>query len=191
MIENIFCKKLNLPIPFKTTKPISSYKKYVRESHFDPLDANQTFLEWIDNLNLYLADCRVFNALPFVWYDPHKDISIESEALKRHVDCIKINIIFNANGSKMIWYKLKQGAVPFFIKNRVGEMIKVYPYKIIDPVYEANTDDPAILINGMEIHTLQNGDTHRMCFSMPLYNKMTKKRISWDEANEILKDYLI
>jgi hypothetical protein len=193
MIENIFCKKLSLPIPFNPVN-LNSYQiqsKTTRESPFQSDILNVEFIDWLKQFDLFVNDCRVFNAPPLVRYDPHKDISFIPDLLKLHSDCVKINVVYNSVNSKMIWYKLKKNMSPKVVTNRVGDKINVYPIDILDQIYEAETDSSSMLINGMEIHTLHNGTTHRLCFSMPLFNLSNRKRISWDKAVNIFKDYLV
>lgn len=193
MIENIFCKKLTLPFSFDSwnVKEFQKISARIDEKPFSSHVLDKEFLDWLTYLGVFVQDCRVFNAAPLVRYRPHKDISYISEIQKKHTDCVKINIIFNSVNSKMIWYRLKENESPLISKNTVGEKLYVYPDNIIDQIYEAETDGPAILINGMEIHTLHNGNSHRLCLSMPLFNVNSGKRITWNEAEEIFKDYLI
>jgi hypothetical protein len=110
MIENIFCKKLTLPFSFDSWN-VEEFQKIsarINEKPFYSRILDKDFINWLTDLDLFVYDCRVFNAAPLVRYSPHKDITYKSEIEKKHTDCVKINIIFNSVNSKMIWYRLKE-----------------------------------------------------------------------------------
>jgi len=154
-------------------------------------DINIEFKEWLASLTIGLDSCRFFGAEPGDKYGLHKDISYASELSNRVTDCVKINLIYNSNNSKMMWYELKPDRSSRVIHNKVGEKLKIYNEEDCDVVFEENTNGPAHLINGMIIHTLLNGNSTRHCYSMPLVNLTTKIRLTWDEANKMLSPYVL
>lgn len=90
----------------------------------------------------------------------------------------------------MIWYALKPDKSTYFIHNKVGEKIQIYNKDDCNIVFESAANGPACLINGMIIHTLHNGNSTRHCYSMPLTDLTTKKRLSWAKATERLSGYI-
>jgi hypothetical protein len=189
-MQNIYCKKLQIPNIF-----VQCYQDIKIDKSLEKIlpinDINIEFKEWLASLNIGLDSCRFFSAEPGAKYPLHKDISYASELSNRVTDCVKINLIYNSNNSKMKWYSPQPSKSPNIIRNAVGELLKIYNETDCDVVFEADTDGPAHLINGMIIHTLLNGNSTRHCYSMPLVNLTTKIRLTWDEANKMLSPYVL
>jgi hypothetical protein len=189
-MQNIYCKKLQIPNIF-----VQCYQDIKIDKSLEKIlptnDINIEFKEWLASLNIGLDSCRFFSALPYHQNALHKDISYASELSNRVTDCVKINLIYNSNNSKMKWYELKPDRSSRVIYNKVGEKLKTYYEEDCDVVFEADTNGPAHLINGMIIHSLLNGDSIRHCYSMPLVNLTTNIRLTWDEANKMLSSYML
>jgi hypothetical protein len=188
-MSNIYYQELNIPNLF-----LPCYQDIKINKSFEKIlpinDINIEFKEWLAFLNIGLTDCRFFSALPYHKYTLHKDVSYIGELSKQIVDCVKINLIYNSNNSKMRWYSLKPDITPSITRNKVGETIKIYNEEDCNFIFEANTNGPVCLVNGMIIHTLFNGNSTRHCYSMPLINLTTKKRLTWHEANIMLAEYI-
>ena len=189
-MQNIYCKKLQIPNIF-----VQCYQDIKIDKSLEKIlpinDINIEFKEWLASLNIGLDSCRFFSAEPGDKYVLHKDISYASELSNRVTDCVKINLIYNSNNSKMKWYELKPDRSSSVVYNKVGEKLKIYNEEDCDVVFEEDTNGPACLINGMIIHTLLNGNSTRHCYSMPLVNLTTKIRLTWDEANIMLSPYIL
>ena len=186
-MQNIFYRSLKLPNLFVPYYNDASFGHSV-ERHLPLAHINKEFRDWLESLNIGLSHCRFFSALPYHKYKLHKDVGFEQE--KTIKDCVKINIIYNAENSRMRWYEEKPDILPTIIVNKVGEKLRIYKEEDCLPVYETASDGPACLINGMHIHTLINGSITRHCYSMPLVNFTTRIRLTWEEAEEILSDYI-
>lgn len=151
---------------------------------------NKEFKNWLASLNISLRDCRFFSAEPGHKYTLHKDISWRAEKFYKITDCVKINLIYNASNSKMIWYKENSDAVPIVINNKVGEELRIYKEEQCSVIFESRVVGPACLVNGMAIHTMVNGNTTRHCYSLPLIDLTTKNRLTWDSAVNRLSKYI-
>jgi hypothetical protein len=158
------------------------------EMHLPLSHINKDFKDWLAFLNIGLNSCRFFSAKPYHKYTLHKDVNYLNEHIIK--DCVKINLIYNAENSRMIWYEELCNTLPTIIVNKVGEKLRIYKEENCSQVYETIADGPACLINGMHIHTLINGNSTRHCYSMPLINLTTKKRLTWDEASIMLAEYI-
>jgi hypothetical protein len=188
-MSNIYYQELNIPNIFvQCYQDIKINKSFEKILPID--DINIEFKEWLASLNIGVDNCRFFSALPYHKYTLHKDVSYVSELSNRITDCVKINLIYNSTNSKMCWYSLKPDRSPSFIYNKVGERIKIYNEEDCNFIFEASANGPACLVNGMIIHTLLNGNSKRDCYSMPLINLTTKKRLTWQEANIMLAEYI-
>lgn len=189
-MQNIYCKKLQIPNIF-----VQCYQDIKIGKSLEKIlpinDINIEFKQWLASLNIGLDSCRFFSAEPGNKYVLHKDISYNSELSNRVTDCVKINLIYNSDNSKMKWYELKPDRSSSVVYNKVGQKLKIYNEEDCDVVFEEDTNGPAHLINGMIIHTLLNGNSTRHCYSMPLVNLTTKIRLTWDEANKMLSPHIL
>lgn len=187
-MHNIFYRSLKIPDLF-----VPCYKDVIFEQsverHLPLAHINDDFKDWLRSLNIGLSNCRFFSALPYHKYTLHKDVSYSNEQTIKN--CVKINIIYNAENSRMKWYKENPNVLPTIIDNKVGEKLRIYKEEDCSQVYETEADGPSCLINGIHIHTLINGGLTRHCYSMPLVNFTTRIRLTWEEAEELLADYII
>lgn len=155
-------------------------------------NVNPKFLDWLDSLGLYISDdSRLFHAGPSIKYDLHKDVGTEHENNPDFQDCVKLNIIYDAVDSKMMWYKLKDNNTIITDNyNYLGEGCNAYTEDGCDMVFETPVLGPVDLINGSEIHTLYNPTGHRWCYSFVLYNKSTNKRLNWKDIPKKFGDLI-
>ena len=151
---------------------------------------NADFINWLTTLNIGVRNCRFFSAEPSDKYVLHKDIDWNNEKNKTFNDCVKLNIIYNASNSKMIWYEERPGLVPNIIRNAVGEELRTYNKENCSVVFESLVIGPSCLVNGMVIHTMINGNTTRHCYSLPLIDLTTSNRLTWDDAVNRLSKYI-
>jgi hypothetical protein len=165
--------------PWHTTNESKRFEETAIEKDI----INSKFIKWLDSLDLYiLNDSRMFHAGPGARYDLHKDIGREQENDPDYHDCVKLNIIYDAIDSKMIWFELKdKDSVITDNYNYLGEGCNSYIEEGCDIVFETSVLGPIALINGSEIHTLDNPSGHRWCYSFVLYDKSTNKRLKWQD----------
>mgnify|MGYP001075603644 CR=1 FL=1 len=195
MHENIFHRKITFPIydiftPYHNDLeyPTAFSRSFIKKDNLNP-----DFVSWIDSLGLEVSEySELFFSPKNKQYGLHKDLGIDSENDSRYNQhCVKLNIIYNGQNSKMKWFALKNG---FDITNGVlPELCAVSPTNIYDEdkcvvIHEASTDGPAELCNTIIIHTLQSGDNDRWCYSFVLHKKDTGERVSWNEALDVFKD---
>ena len=90
----------------------------------------------------------------------------------------------------MIWYSLKPGKSHYHYRNTQNVLCVGYRDEDLIEEHRASIGWPSLL-DAHTIHTLQNADEDRQCWSFTLQNKTTKNRISWNDAAEIFKDYII
>ena len=151
---------------------------------------NKEFKNWLASFNIDLIDCRFFSARPGHKYTLHKDISWAAEKFYKITECVKINLIYNASNSKMIWYEENSEVVPIIVKNKAGEKLRIYKEEHCSVIFESEVVGPACLVNGMAIHTMVNGNTTRHCYSLPLIDLTTRNRLTWDDTVSRLSDYI-
>ena len=188
-MKTTYYKNLNIPNLFNPCYQDIIINKSI-EKKLPNSDINIEFIEWLESLNIGVHNCRFFGALPYFKNPLHKDISYDSELSNRFTDCVKLNLIYNSVNSNMIWYELNPDKTSEIVINKVGERLKIYKENDCHVLFETIADGPACLFNGAVIHTMNNGNSTRHCYSMPLINLTTRIRLTWDEANKMLGSYM-
>ena len=89
----------------------------------------------------------------------------------------------------MRWWRLKPGKE---YKNKVTIVGTSYLWAYQDDcdlVAESQLLRPA-LVNGGQLHNVEQVNTIRLCYSFMLLHKKTMTRILWNDAMEVFKDYV-
>jgi len=185
-IMNRYELKLKLPVEFVPHDfgKLDSFAEVKMDLNF----INKEFKNFLDSLNLEIHYARYFYSLPHQRYVYHIDCKAEEYDIIQNN--VKLNFVQGGKGSEMIWYDLKPGKGPVFKKNFLGQPICRYNEEDLIEVHRATIGQPS-LIDSFIVHTLQNADEDRHCWCVTLNSKITKERISWTEAIEIFKDYII
>jgi len=178
--------KLKLPVEF-ISYDLGEFSSF-RELKLDKNSINQEFKDFLASLNLYIDYAKYFYSTPHQRYMNHRDIMDNQYGKITHN--VKINFVTGGVGSEMIWYKLKPGKDVVFKMNYQNQPVCAYNDEDLIEVHRATIGSPSLL-DAYEIHTLQNANEARKCWSITLNSTITNQRISWDEAVEIFKDYLI
>ena len=179
--------KLNLPVEFIPYN-INNLPKVKGEYILEKNLINQEFTDFLESLKLSIDYGRYFYSIPHLRYIPHIDNTVAQQGLIS--DNVKINFVAGGAGSEMIWYSLKPGKSHYHYTNTQGNLCFGYRDEDLIEEHRASIGWPS-LIDADSIHTLQNADEDRKCWSFTLKSTITKKRISWDDAIEIFKDYII
>ena len=178
--------KLNLPVEF-IPEVFDDLTKY-HELNLNTNLINQEFKDFLTSLNLSIDYAKHFCAIPYQKYILHRDVLDDQYGII--TDNVKLNFVTGGAGSKMIWYELKPGIEPTFRKNYQGRLVPSYNKDQLIEVHRATIGWPSLL-DAYAIHSLENSSETRQCWSFTLNSTITKDRISWDEAIEIFKDYLV
>jgi hypothetical protein len=178
--------KLKLPVEF-IPHDLGTFSSF-REINFPKNLINQEFVDFLASLNLYIDYAKYFYSVPYQRYMNHRDIL--DEQYGKITKNVKLNFVTGGAGSEMIWYKLNPGKDVVFKQNYLGQPVCAFNDEDLTEAHRAVIGWPSLL-DAYEIHTLQNADEARKCWSFTLNSTITKDRISWDEAVEIFKDYLI
>lgn len=139
---------------------------------------------WANSYGLVIGFSEVFKKFP--GYNYPNSLHLDGYKFDDHV---KINFVVNAGSSTMAWWKIKPG---FEYRNLTTVVNTGYlwaPKEECDLIMEENLSRPALVNAGM-LHSVENIDTERLCFSFMLINKKTRNKLLWDDAMIILKDVL-
>jgi len=131
---------------------------------------NRPLLLWLLEQDLIVDAVRVFRSLPHAVYHLHRDLD---PSMPQDYPVVKLNFIRHSFGSRMLWYKLKPGAVSSDYTNPSGITSQHYRPEDCDLAWDTECDTDC-LINGGEIHTLVNGpnqDQPRMAYSWVITNR--------------------
>lgn len=181
-MKNPYCYNLNLPIEFLTTFVEDDS---VFHTAFDTNLVNSEFKDWLAEHDLYIiGSCERF------LLDPNHRASllihIDNPDSENHV---KINYVFCDTPHTSVWYKLKPGKELNFSKTSIGTNYAWAAEEDCDPVFSTTIGKPS-MFNAKVLHGVLPVTSRRVTFSMTLAKISTGKLISWDEAEEIFKDYI-
>lgn len=162
---------------------------------------NAWFVSWLNEHGLDVYYTRVFRSRPNVWYHLHRDVDPtrpDVELMRRtgqlqniYDRVVKINLIFNSQGSQMQWYRERDGQQIQPRSNSNGYVSMTYEMSQVDVIYTADCDTHC-LINGGEIHTLINTENNgepRICYSVFL-KRQDSTDITWHEAVDLFQPLL-
>lgn len=178
-------RNLNIPIEFKPWDFGYFDRNKFCEIHVEPEMVNNEIHDFFSSIGLVLLRGRYFHALPGQVYNLHVDNKFEPDR-----ELVKLNWIYGGAGSKMIWYELKDGKSPIRYKNAIGEEIIGYNFDDCDEICRAELSGLSV-VNVATIHTMQNANNYRDCYSMVIAHKDNNLRLDWNQAIDILKPYII
>lgn len=177
---NHFYRYLNLPFENKLS-PVDMQQHHIK---LDKQLIDPNFIAWLDSLNLTIGFSEVFKKQP--GNQPPESLHLDGEVFDDHV---KINFIVNPGSSVMRWWQLKPGK-QYQKKITIVGTSYLWAFKDdCDLVAESNLLQPA-LVNAGQLHNVEQVDTTRLCYSFMLLHKKTQKRLLWNEAMEIFKEYV-
>lgn len=181
MTDNRYYRYLKLPFNFVPTEPKFIDTRHVR---YD-LQPHSEFTAWLDSLNLEAGFSEAFRKSPgdpvYPW-STHLDGS-------EFDDHVKINFVHGHGTSKMIWVKLKEGYQYDIKTTMVGTEYLWAPLENCDIVAEDQILQPT-LVNAGQLHNVIDVSEVRTCYSFMLRYKNTRRRLLWDDAIVLFKDYL-
>jgi hypothetical protein len=181
MTENRYYRYLNLPFTFKPVEPDFSNAAHVR---YD-ISLNPEFHAWLATMGIEAGFAEVFKRTPtdvqFPW-----SCHLDGTAFDDHV---KINFVYGGGDSKMIWAKIKPG----FTHNKKLTVVNTdylwAPMEQCDIVAKDSLPRPS-LVNAGQLHTVVDVTETRYAYSFMLRYIDSKKRLLWDDAVLLLKDYI-
>ncbi len=174
---------MNLPfeMQFKSMEfGAKNHREYPRE-HVQQLET------WLNSLGLRIGFSEVFRKQP--GYNVTDTIHADGRTLDNHV---KINWIVNPGASTMSWYKIKPNCNHNETVTNIGTPYLSAKQEDCDLIIRENLitapNRPA-LVNAGQLHGVENLNTDRYCYSFMLQYKNSFKKVPWDSAVEIFKDY--
>lgn len=181
MTPNRYYRYLKLPFKFDPIVPDFSQSHHVK---YNP-QPHSEFTAWLDSLNLAVGFAEVFRKLPTDTAYPWST-HLDGDDFDDHV---KINFVYGQGNSKMIWAKIKPGHEHNKKTTVVGTDYLWAPLADCDIVAADPLWQPA-LVNAGQLHNVIDVSEVRTCYSFMLLYKNNHKRLLWDDAIVLFKDYL-
>lgn len=182
-MDNKYFKYVNLPFSMEFKQMNFGIKNHVEY----PREYMAEFETWLNTLGLRIGYSEVFRKRPD--YNVVDTIHIDGHTVDDHV---KINWVVNPGTSTMSWWQLKPGLehtvtytalnTPYLSATEPNCDLLVREHLVTQP------NRPA-LVNAGQLHGIENLNTERICYSFMLMYKDTYKKVPWDEAVKIFKDY--
>lgn len=181
--SNLYHYYLNLPIKFEPN-PIDMGDKYHVVYPLERIE--KEFRQWFNTIGVMIGHGEQFLLKP-----DGRDFHII------HTDdfgvdpIVKLNYVYCDEPHRMNWYKLKPGVELTTAYSPAGTPYATCTMEECDLVYSAQCGQPS-LVNVLELHDVSKVTAPRTCYSFVLvHNKAPYKRLSWAEAEEIFKDYMV
>lgn len=178
-MHNCF-RYIKLPFEMSFIEPEFNGKDHIQY----PRENIRQLEEWARSHRLTIGFSEVFKKYP--GYDYPNALHLDGYKFDDHV---KINFVVNPGKSTMAWWRIKPGKQYRNLTTIVGTGYYWAPKEECDLVVEENLTKPALVNAGM-LHSVENIDTERLCFSFMLINNKTRDRLLWNDAMIILKDVL-
>jgi hypothetical protein len=183
--------KLKNQYHYRLEIPVKFIPKYIEPNEFqhnfyEKALLNEEFLAWLNGLKLDILGVEQFVL------DPEKRrkhyVHIDDPLVDNHV---KLNFVYCDKDYNMNWYSLKEGSKTTVAVSKLGTTYEWADKDDCNVLYSAVVGQPSI-INANVLHDVDPVDHLRYCFSITLTHlDNPTKKISWEEAEEIFKDYVI
>jgi hypothetical protein len=146
-----------------------------------PLDAvPEELVQLLENRNLTATWVTLFVTPPRQILPPHIDG-------KPGPEWAKLNYVHNWQGTRMIWYHIKHGALP--VRNGIlqtGLPYTHYDSKDIRPIATYDMRGPTLVNPAVPHAVINSTPKHRVCLSLALSTK-EKKALTLGEAASLLQ----
>jgi hypothetical protein len=178
MNEDLFVK-LKFPIIFPQWDDAFRFKR----EPWEKIGPNMQ--EFLLSYGIETGVCRRIPALPNSNYNLHTDTHKDDPK----TDVGRLNFVFNANTSYLAWYELLPDKSFFYRPDQptvptchIEDCKEIY--RELCPSAE---DGYAGLINVSTIHTMHNGPSIRICYSLMMLRN--KQELTFSEAKNLFKEY--
>jgi hypothetical protein len=191
-----YCYKLNLP-----NNTALSVDRWAQEQNLNPIDLSknfykrfdvnlhisQSFLDWLDSLGL-------FYSLGGYFYVPQNGKVLPHVDGQELLDFCKINFRTGGPGSVIRWYKdvPKSKLIHAALFPGSVNLKDNYCYVRSEDLTEISSmEHPEFCIhNAGKIHSFDAGSSPQHIVSIIVGSKDTHKKLTWDQAKEVFKDYI-
>lgn len=190
-IVNRYCKDIAIGFEASTVmldSVRSSYTVLDRSSIFkgNANDIDGRIMEFLHPLGLDVIHVEIFYTCPGRFTSIH----VDGPEIDDHC---KINWVYGAPGSRMIWYEDAPGSPgPRKMTTRIGSSYLAYDTNHCVPVHHAEVGRPSLVNAGIPHNVHNTTDDQRWCVSLVLgYAGTERKFVKWDDAAVIFRDFFV
>ncbi len=107
-------------------------------------------------------------------------------------DHCKINWVYGAPGSRMVWYEEAPGSSgPRSMRTAIGSSYLAYDADTCNPIFHAEIGQPSLVNAGFPHNVHNDTNEQRWCVSLVLKYANTERHfVPWDHAVEIFAPFL-
>lgn len=178
---NQFTQKVNIPLDLSHIDFASYKNQGKKQIRCDNSVAGALIHQWFDLRGLEVQWLEVFCLRPFERHVIHSDgHEIDHKA--------KINYIQGGKDSAMIWYSAPEEKIQKAISKANTKYLMVED-RDAEELFKKQLTGFNIVKVG-PLHTVKNKAEDRYCLSMAIADKLSSKRLDYDELCERLKDLI-
>ena len=105
-------------------------------------------------------------------------------------DYAKLNWVYGGDNSVMNWYKINSNYTqPLLNTTNINSYALYYKTDEVDLIHSQTIGLPSLVQVGCP-HNVVNGSTERFCISLVFENSISKKRLTFNEAVALFKNYI-
>jgi hypothetical protein len=187
MTENIYHRYLDIPIS-------PNIDLFARDGYdpnqichigIDESELNPALVEWLDTYNVGYYFVEAF-------YTPPNGGKIHIHTDTATVcNVVKINWTYGAPGGRIVWWQPEHEDKIESKQTGFDATYLTTEEQYCKKLFEADTNKPSLVNVGLFHSTWNPSNEGRWTLSLPLINKTTGERISWDDANKLFRDIII
>jgi hypothetical protein len=178
IMKNTFCRHLKLPLELDSSglkKIQESYKDINSYFVFD-IDVDPNIVNYLKtNFNVDVTHGEVFYTPPKGRLPIHIDVYGD--------EITKMNWVFGATDSEMVWYKIKDPNKPLNKQlTPIGTPYVLYEIDDCDKIYSDRINKPSIINAAIPHDVINNTDIGRWCISYVLLDFSNAEKLKWEDA---------
>lgn len=139
-------------------------------------DSTHELNRWLEQYGAAIGYSEAFYKPP--GYDYPNALHLDGHNFDNHV---KLNFVENPGSSKMVWWNLKPGAKCQSSSTVVGTGY-LWAHKHDCELIDSSPLSSPTLVNAGMLHSVEDVDSDRLCYSFMLVYRGTQRKILWSEA---------
>jgi len=184
---NQFCRHLKIPFELDTTELVSiqsSYKDLANPFVFD-IQVDPVIVSYLKtNFNIDVTHGEVFYTPPKGQLPIHIDVYGD--------EITKMNWIYGATDSEMIWYKVKDPNKPLNKQlTPIGTPYVLYNLEDCDKIFSDRIQKPSIINAAIPHGVINPTDIGRWCVSYVLLDGVIMEKLKWNDAVSRFKNIIV
>jgi hypothetical protein len=181
----MYSQDLDIGFDLDTTalkKVQASYNNLDQMMIFKMSTVDKNLVKFLSAVDVYITHGEIFYTPPYGKLPIHVDLHEFSN------NC-KLNFIFGAAGSKMIWWDKKPNVDLSFFYTPIGTKYIMFEEDDCIPIHSARINQPSLVNIGIP-HSIDNTTNEgRWCMSYTLRKIKDNNDLQWDDACILFDEY--